>query len=84
MKQQIRRAVKQVIVFAAINAPAGRGRLAATQAISALSTEVAGPLAYGFSLIAIVGTAVSWYRHHHDRGHLRKEEWAHSSRAAWH
>jgi hypothetical protein len=73
VKQRIYRTAKQVIIFAAICSPAfaaGGGRLAATQAISALSTEVAGPLAYGLSLIAIVGTAVSWYRHHHDMGAL--------------
>jgi hypothetical protein len=46
----------------------GGGRLAATQAINGLSSEVSGPLAYGLSLIAIVGTAIAWYRHHHDMG----------------
>jgi hypothetical protein len=73
MKKRIYRAAKQVIVFAVISAPAfaaGGGRLAVTQAIFGLSTEVAGPLAYGLSLIAIVGTSVSWYRHHHDMGAL--------------
>jgi type IV secretory pathway VirB2 component (pilin) len=73
MKKRMYRAAKQVIVFAAISAPAfaaGGGKLAATQAITALSTEVAGPLAYGLSLIAIVGTSISWYRHHHDMGAL--------------
>lgn len=49
---------------------AGGGRLAATQAASGLSGEVSGPLAYGVSLIAIVGGAISWYRSHHDMSHL--------------
>jgi hypothetical protein len=48
----------------------GGGRLAATQAINGLATEVSGPLAYSLSLIAIVGSAVSWYRHHHEMGAL--------------
>ncbi len=48
----------------------GGGRLAATQAVNGLANEVSGPLAYGLSLIAIVGTATSWYRHHHDMGAL--------------
>lgn len=46
------------------------GTLKATQAVGALSTEVSGPLAYGFSLIMIVGSAVAWYRSHHDAGAL--------------
>jgi hypothetical protein len=46
------------------------GRLAATQAIGGLATEFSGPLAYGISLAAVVGTAVSWYRHHGEFGHL--------------
>ena len=36
----------------------GGGRMAATQAIGGLSTEVSGPLAYGLALIATVGGAV--------------------------
>ena len=48
----------------------GGGRLAATQAVTALATEFSGPLAYGLSLIAIVGAAVSWYRHHGEMGAL--------------
>ena len=48
----------------------GGGRLAATQALNSLAGEFSGPLAYAVSLIAIVGTAVSWYRHHHDMGLL--------------
>lgn len=46
------------------------GRLAATQAVGGLSSEFSGPLAYGLSICAIVGTAVSWYRHHGEFGHL--------------
>jgi hypothetical protein len=49
----------------------GAGRLAATQAVSGLSSEVSGPLAYGLSLIMVVGGAISWYRHHHDAGALQ-------------
>lgn len=48
----------------------GGGRLMSTQAITGLSSEVAGPLAYGLSLIMVVAGAVSWYRHHHDTGAL--------------
>jgi hypothetical protein len=44
----------------------GGGRLAATQAIGGLSTEVSGPLAYGLPLFATVGGAISWYRNHHE------------------
>ena len=47
---------------------AGGGRLAATQAMTGLSSEVSGPLAYGASLITVA--AVSWYRPHHDMSHL--------------
>lgn len=36
----------------------GGGRMAATQAINGMSTEVSGPLAYGLALIATVGGAV--------------------------
>jgi hypothetical protein len=46
----------------------GGGRLVATEAIFGLSNEVAGPLAYGLSLIMVVVGAISWYRHHHDMG----------------
>lgn len=73
MRKHLHKAAAAAAVFAASTAPAlamGGGRLAATQAISGLSAEVSGPLAYGLSLIAIVGTAVSWYRHHHDMGAL--------------
>ncbi len=49
----------------------GGGRMAATQAIAGMSTEVSGPLAYGLALIATVGGAVSWYRNHHDAGALQ-------------
>jgi hypothetical protein len=49
----------------------GGGRMAATQAIGGLSSEVAGPLAYGLALIATVGGAVGWYRNHHDAGALQ-------------
>ncbi len=73
MKELIQNAAKQVVVLAVVSAPAlamGGGRLAATQAINGLAGEMGGPLAYGLSLIAIVGTATSWYRHHHDMGAL--------------
>jgi hypothetical protein len=49
----------------------GGGRLAATSAINGLSSEVAGPLAYGLALIATVGGAIGWYRNHHDAGALQ-------------
>jgi hypothetical protein len=49
----------------------GGGRMMATQAIGGLSSEVAGPLAYGLALIATVGGAVSWYRHSHDSSALQ-------------
>ena len=64
----------RVAAILAVSAPAwaiGAGRLAATQAVSGLSSEVSGPLAYGLSLIMVVGGAVSWYRHHHDAGALQ-------------
>ena len=34
------------------------------------STLAVGPMVYTLSLIAIVGTSISWYRHHHDMGAL--------------
>jgi type IV secretory pathway VirB2 component (pilin) len=73
MKTRLFRAGRNAALLIAVSAPAfalGPGRLAATAAINGLSSEVSGPLAYGLSLIAIVGTAVSWYRHHHDMGAL--------------
>ncbi len=73
MKRRMQNLAKHVAVFVAASAPVlamGGGRLAATQAVSGLAGEVSGPLAYGLSLIAIVGTATSWYRHHHDMGAL--------------
>ena len=73
MRRHIQNAVTQTAVFMVASLPAlaaGGGRLAATQAVSSLSTEMSGPLAYGLSLIAVVGTAVSWYKHHHDMGAL--------------
>jgi hypothetical protein len=73
MKKRIQRAATQAGLFLAASVPVlamGGGRLAATQAINGLGSEVSGPLAYGLSLIAIVGTATSWYRHHHDMGAL--------------
>ena len=69
----VRQAAKHVVVLAALSAPAWAitgGRLVATQAIAGLSNEFTGPLAYGLSLIAVVGTAVSWYRSHHDMSAL--------------
>lgn len=73
MRKRIQKVVISVGVFAAANAPAlaiGTGTMSSTRAIVGLSGEFSGPLAYGLSLIAIVGTAVSWYRHHHDMGAL--------------
>jgi hypothetical protein len=64
---------KTLAILAVASAPAwaaGGGRLAATQAINGLATELSGPLAYGLSLGAITATAVSWYRHHGEMGHL--------------
>lgn len=66
-------ALAVLLALAASSAPAwalGGGRLAATQAINGLAGEFSGPLAYGLSLIAIVGTAATMYRHHHDMGVL--------------
>jgi len=63
MKTRLFRAGRNAALLSAVSAPAfalGPGRLAATAAINGLSGEVSGPLAYGLSLIAIVGTAVSW------------------------
>ncbi len=73
MRKQIYRAAAGIALFVAANAPAlalGGARLAATAGVNGLAGEVSGPLAYGLSLIAVVGTAVSWYRHHHDMGAL--------------
>jgi TrbC/VIRB2 pilin len=72
-KAMVKRAAYLAMAGLALSVPtwaAGGGRLVATQAISSLSTEVSGPLAYGLSLIMIVGAAISWYRHHHDAGAL--------------
>ena len=49
----------------------GGGRMAATQAINGMSSEVSGPLAYGLALIATVGGAIGWYRNHHDASALQ-------------
>jgi hypothetical protein len=46
------------------------GRMAATQAVSAAATEISGPFAYGASLLMVTGSAIAWYRHHHDAGAL--------------
>jgi type IV secretory pathway VirB2 component (pilin) len=73
MFRRIKRAAVIAVAFAISSAPAwalGGGRLAATQALNGLATEFSGPLAYSVSLIAIVASAVSWYRHHHDMGVL--------------
>jgi len=62
-----------IVAFGVTSLPmlaAGGGRLAATQAITGLSSEVSGPLAYGLSLTAVTVAAVSWYRHHHDMSGL--------------
>lgn len=69
----VRAAISAALVLAAGSHPAlalTTGRLAATQALGGLSGEFAGPLAYSCSLIAIVATAITWYRHHHDMGAL--------------
>jgi len=73
MRKKIQKAAVTAAMFTASSAPAwalGGGRLAATQAISGLAGEFSGPLAYGLSLIAIVGTGATMYRHHHDMGAL--------------
>lgn len=73
MRKQIEKAAVIAAGFMALSVPAlalGGGRLAATQAVSGLAAEFSGPLAYGLSLIAIVGTAATMYRHHHDMGVL--------------
>lgn len=73
MLKRIKKPATAVAVFLLANAPVwalGGGRLAATQALNGLASEFSGPLAYSVSLIAIVGAAVSWYRHHHDMGAL--------------
>ena len=73
MHLRINQALGVLLAFALTNAPAwalGGGKLASTVALSGMAGEFAGPLAYAVSLIAIVGTAVSWYRHHHDMGVL--------------
>ncbi len=44
--------------------------MAATQAVSAAATEISGPFAYGASLLMVTGSAIAWYRHHHDAGAL--------------
>jgi len=60
-RQNLKRIGVQALRLAAIlavSAPAwaiGAGRLAATQAVSGLSGEVSGSLAYGLSLIMVVG-----------------------------
>ena len=73
MLNHFQRTVIGLVLLALSSGPAwalGGGRLAATQAMNGLAAEATGPLAYSLSLIAIVGTAVSWYRHHHDMGAL--------------
>jgi hypothetical protein len=74
MKARVtRNAVIGAALLLANSAPGwalGGGRLAATQAINGLAGEFSGPLAYGVSLAMIVGSAVAWFRHHHDMGAL--------------
>jgi TrbC/VIRB2 pilin len=48
----------------------GGGRMASTQSIANVATELSGPFAYGASLVMVVGSAIYWYRHHHDMGAL--------------
>jgi type IV secretory pathway VirB2 component (pilin) len=71
--RRIERAAVIAAAFAVSSASAwalGGGRLAKTQALNGLATEFSGPLAYSVSLIAIVASAVNWYRHHHGMGVL--------------
>jgi hypothetical protein len=48
----------------------GGGTMAATRAVGNVATELSGPFAYGASLVMVVGSAIYWYRHHHDMGAL--------------
>ena len=73
MLRHIKTATQAAALFALSTAPMwalGGGTLMATRAVNTLGAEVSGPLAYGLSLIAIVGGSVSWFRHHHDMGAL--------------
>ena len=73
MKQFVKSGIRTSLVAVASGLPMfalGGGKLAATQALTGLSTEFSGPLAFAGSLIAIVGSALYWYRHHHDMGAL--------------
>lgn len=73
MQKHIKAAAQAAVLFALSTAPSwaiGGGTLAATRGVENLASEVSGPLAYGLSLIAIVGGSVSWFRHHHDMGAL--------------
>jgi hypothetical protein len=40
--------------------------MAATQAVSAAVTEISGT----FAFLIVAGSAIAWYRHHHDAGAL--------------
>jgi len=74
MKNKLRRLNKAAWLPLMAGTPvwaAGGGRLVATQAIAGLSSEVSGPLAYGLALVAVVGSAIAWYRNHHDAGALQ-------------
>src|SRR5579863_1513917 len=44
--------------------------MAATVAVNGMANEIAGPFAYGASLLLITASAVAWFRHHHDVGAL--------------
>jgi hypothetical protein len=59
--------------FALGNAPMWAltgGHMASTIAINGAANEIAGPFAYGASLLMVTGSAVAWFRHHHDMGAL--------------
>jgi hypothetical protein len=62
-----------VAAFALSNAPMWAltgGHMASTIAINGAASEIAGPFAYGASLLMVVSSAVAWFRHHHDMGAL--------------
>jgi hypothetical protein len=46
------------------------GHMASTVAINGAANEISGPFAYGASLLMVTGSAIAWFRHHHDFGAL--------------
>jgi hypothetical protein len=46
------------------------GHMASTVAINGAASEISGPFAYGASLLMVTGSAIGWFRHHHDMGAL--------------